>query len=214
MRPVERYLYLLIIGTLLFLLLLKECNKHKCPPCPECPQITGGTDTPYIPIPKVDSQPQKPKVAKPILSRFEGRKRNLVTQVPIIDKLPPIVPEIGNKQIIEDYKPACFLNNYEDTLKLGDFGSVIVKDKIQGTILSRSFSWTAKPIQLKEEKKRNNWYLGVDAVGYRGEVVSYIGISGIYQNKNTNSLLGIGVGTMNNSLSYRISYHLPLNKRK
>lgn len=178
--------------ALIFLLLQRGCKDKPCLPCPPV-EIKG--DTVYVPQPvKVIKGPvnaaRKKTVKKEGLFRVH---KNLEWEL-----MPEAEPDPG--YIV----PENSITIYNDTLKFKeDAGYAVVKDSVQGKILSRSFSYkltTTNPVQpvAIAEKKKGALYAGFMAVGNAKDPVGYLGASGIWVPRNQRQAFTFGFGSFNN----------------
>ncbi len=183
--------------ALIFLLLQRGCKDKPCPPCPP---VENKGDTVYVPQPvqvipgPVNVEPNKvaPKKAVKKEGLFRVHKNLEWELLPESEADPGyIVPENS-------------IRIYNDTLKFKeDAGYAVVKDSVEGKILSRSFSYkltTINPVQpvAISEKKKGALYAGFMAVGNAKDPVGYIGASGMWVPRNQRQAFTFGFGSFNN----------------
>jgi hypothetical protein len=190
---IERWAYILIIAALIFLLLQRGCKDKPCPPCPP---VENKSDTVYVPQP-----------VKVIEGPLNNKRKSKINEIK-----PPaksfgeaewiIVPE---SEADPGYiVPENSISIYNDTLKFKeDAGYAVVKDSVQGKIISRSFSYklttinTAQTVSIAE-KKKGALYAGFMAVGNAKDPVGYLGASGIWVPRNQRQAFTFGFGSLNN----------------
>jgi hypothetical protein len=193
---IERWAYILIIMALIFLLLQRGCKDKPCPPCPPV-EIKG--DTVYVPQPvKVIEGPVN-KVAENA-KKIAYKAKKIASEATATEWI--IVPEAEPDPgyIV----PENSISIYNDTFKFKeDAGYAVVKDSVQGKILSRSFSYkltTINPVQpvAFADKKKGALYAGFMAVGNAKDPVEYIGASGMWVPRNQRQAFTFGFGSFNN----------------
>jgi hypothetical protein len=188
---IERWAYILIICALIFLLLQRGCKDKPCPPCPPV-EIKG--DTVYVPQP-VQVIPGPVNVAPKKAVKKEGLSRvhkNIEWEL-----LPESEPDPGYTV------PENSISIYNDTFKFKeDAGYAVVKDSVEGKILSRSFSYQLNikpPAALQPaEKKKGALYAGFMALGNAKDPLGYIGASGLWVPRNQRQVFTFGFGSLNN----------------
>jgi hypothetical protein len=188
---IERWAYILIIIALIFLLLQRGCKDKPCPPCPPV-EIKG--DTVYVPQPvKVIEGPVNNKInaIKPPAKSY-GKTEWI------------IVPESESEPDPGYIVPENSISIYNDTLKFKeDAGYAVVKDSVQGKILSRSFSYKLTTINSVQpvafaDKKKGALYAGFMAIGNAKDPAGYIGASGMWVPRNQRQAFTFGFGSFNN----------------
>jgi hypothetical protein len=189
---IERWAYILIICALIFLLLQRGCKDKPCPPCPPV-EIKG--DTVYVPKPvKVIEGPVNNKRKSKINDIKPPAKSYGEAEWIIVPESEPdpgyIVPENS-------------ISMYNDTFKFKeDAGYAVVKDSVEGKILSRSFSYQLNikpPAALQPaEKKKGALYAGFMALGNAKDPLGYIGASGLWVPRNQRQVFTFGFGSLNN----------------
>jgi hypothetical protein len=192
---VERWAYIITIVLLVILLLQRGCKDKPCPPCPPV-EIKG--DTVYVPQP-VQVIPGPVNKVAPNAKKIADNANKIASDATGSEwqLVPESQPDPGY------VVPENTISIYNDTLKFkGDAGYAVVKDSVDGKILSRSFSYkltTINPVLpiAAAEKKKGALYAGFMALGNAKDPLGYIGASGLWVPRNQKQAYSFGFGTFN-----------------
>jgi hypothetical protein len=185
-------LYLIIIGVLiLIIILLRSCSPNNVGG--DCQPITKTvikTDTIW-------------KVTKGDTLYVPGVTKYLPGKIQYINS------KIDTTEIIKDFFSKVY---YGDTIKLDNYGFILVKDTItQNRILSRNIEYNYKFPTIEKtitnnitSPPKNQFYIGLELGGSKLQPINYLGANLLLKTKK-DKLYNIGAGVMpNTGIEYKI----------